>query len=70
MNTEPWDFAEGVASHLGVAKDSVCWWIEPQVLPAHEIGHLRKFKLSQVGKWVRAGGVDEPDAGANGRSTR
>ena len=56
MTSEPWVSVEDVANHLGVAKDSVYRWIETRSLPAHKIGRLWKFKLSEVDEWVRAGG--------------
>ncbi|MDN5935213.1 MAG: hypothetical protein L0H75_03415 [Nitrosospira sp.] len=28
-------------------------------MPAHRVGRLWKFKVSEVDDWVRAGGVDE-----------
>lgn len=59
--TEPWASVEDVAQHLGVAKDSIYRWIDHRGLPAHKIGRLWKFKLSEVDVWVRAGGVDSPD---------
>ena len=55
---EPWASVEEVAKHLGVAKDSVYRWIDHRGLPAHKIGRLWKFKLSEVDHWVRAGGAD------------
>jgi excisionase family DNA binding protein len=58
MTAEPWASVEDVAKHLGVAKDSVYRWIEARSLPAHKIGRLWKFKLTEVDEWVRAGGVD------------
>lgn len=60
---EPWASVEDVAKHLGVAKDSVYRWIEARKLPAHRIGRLWKFKLSEVDEWVRAGGAQEDDGG-------
>lgn len=53
MITEPWASVEDAAKHLGVAKDSVYRWIETRSLPAHKIGRLWKFKLSEVDEWVR-----------------
>jgi excisionase family DNA binding protein len=58
VTTEPWVSVDGVAKHLGVAKDSVYRWIEARSLPAHKIGRLWKFKLSEVDEWVRAGGAE------------
>ena len=55
---EPWTSVEEIARHLGVAKDSVYRWIERRSLPAHRIGRLWKFKVSEVDEWVRAGGAD------------
>ena len=54
---EPWVSVEDVARHLGVAKDSVYRWIEGKGLPAHRIGRLWKFKLSEVDAWVRGRGA-------------
>ena len=56
--TEPWTSVDDIAKHLGVAKDSVYRWIERRSLPAHRIGRLWKFKVSEVDEWVRAGGAD------------
>ena len=55
--TEPWTSVDDVAKHLGVAKDSIYRWIERRSLPAHRIGRLWKFKISEVDEWVRAGGA-------------
>jgi len=54
MTVEPWVSLEDVAKHLDVAKDSVYRWIDHRGLPAHKIGRLWKFKLSEVDKWVRS----------------
>jgi len=56
---EPWVSVDVVASHLGVARDSVYRWIERRKLPAHRIGRLWKFKVSEVDDWVRAGDANE-----------
>lgn len=58
-SAEPWVSVEVVAVHLGVAKDSVYRWIDGKRLPAHRIGKLWKFKLSEVDDWVRAHGTNE-----------
>lgn len=56
---EPWVSVDDVAHHLGVAKDSVYRWIERKGLPAHRVGRLWKFKLSEVDKWVKKGGASQ-----------
>lgn len=55
---EPWVSVDAVANHVGIAKDTVYRWIESKGLPAHRIGRLWKFKLSEVDEWVRSGGAD------------
>ena len=64
---EQWVSVEDVAGHLGVAKESVYRWIEKKSLPAHKVGRLWKFKLSEVDAWVRAGGADSKQS-ATGRN--
>jgi excisionase family DNA binding protein len=65
--SEGWVSVHDVAKHLGVANDSVYRWIETRDLPAHKIGRLWKFKLSEVDDWVRAKGADGPlDIGKGG----
>ena len=59
---EPWVSVEEIASHLGVAKESVYRWIEAKGLPAHKMGRLWKFKVSEVDEWVRAGGASAESA--------
>jgi excisionase family DNA binding protein len=70
MTTEPWASVEDVAKHLGVAKDSVYRWIESRNLPAHKIGRLWKFKLSEVDERGRAGNADGHDDGADEKGGR
>ena len=57
MTAEPWVSVAAVAAHLGVAKDSVYRWIEQKNLPAHRVGRLWKFKVSEIDEWVRDGGA-------------
>jgi excisionase family DNA binding protein len=56
--TEPWTSVDEIARHLGVAKDSIYRWIDRRGLPAHRIGRLWKFKISEVDEWVRGGHAD------------
>ena len=50
---ERWVGVGDVAAHLKVAKDSVYRWIEQRKLPAHRVGRLYRFKLSEIDEWVR-----------------
>lgn len=57
MSNKPWVTANEVAHHLGVAKDTVYRWRERKALPAHKVGRLWKFQLSEVDECARAGGA-------------
>ena len=57
MIAEPWVSVDEIATHMGVAKDSIYRWIEAKGLPAHKMGRLWKFKISEVDEWVREGGA-------------
>ena len=53
--SEPWVKVEDLAEHLSVAKDTIYKWIASRNLPAHRVGRLWKFKISEVDEWIRAG---------------
>ena len=56
---EPWVSADVIAEHLGVTKDSVYAWIATKNMPAHRVGRLWKFQVTEVDDWVRGSGDDE-----------
>jgi excisionase family DNA binding protein len=62
---EPWVSVDVVARHLGVARETIYRWIDPKGLPAHRIGRLWMFKLSDVDNWVRAGGAENLTVGGS-----
>lgn len=51
--------ADAIAEHLGVTKDSIYTWIAKRDMPAHRVGRLWKFKVTEVDDWVRCSGADE-----------
>lgn len=58
---EAWLSAEDIAAHLGITKDTVYSWVAEKGMPAHKVGRLWKFQVSEVDGWVRGGGAAEPD---------
>ena len=56
-------------THLGVARDTVYRWIDQKHLPAHRVGKLWKFKISDIDEWVRSGGADESQIGGGASKT-
>jgi len=68
---EHWVSVEEVATHLGVNKDTVYRWVVKKGLPAHRVGRLFRFKLSEVDEWVRTGGAGEDSTmGTKGNARR
>ena len=61
MKNEPWVSLDQIASHLGVSRDTVYRWIDQQHMPAHKVGRLWKFQISEVDEWVRVGNESESD---------
>jgi len=61
---ERWPSFEEITEHLGLARDTIYRWIEQKGLPAHRLGKLWKFKVSEVDDWVRSGGAGEAQSGA------
>lgn len=54
-NTEKWSSLEEIAEHLGVSKDTVYRWIADKQMPAHKVGKLWKFKITEVDEWIIKG---------------
>ncbi len=53
---EGWVGIADVAAHLQVARDSIYRWVETKDFPAHRVGRLLRFRLSEVDEWVRTSG--------------
>ena len=58
-SSEKWVSVEEVAQHLKVKPDTVYKWLERKVMPAHKVGRLWRFKISEVDRWVKSGGAAE-----------
>ena len=53
---EGWVSVAEVAAHLRVTKDSIYRWVDARDFPAHRVGRLLRFQLSEVDEWVRTNG--------------
>lgn len=53
--------ADDIAAHLGVTKDTVYSWIADKAMPAHKVGRLWKFQVTEVDDWVRNGEAVVPE---------
>ena len=54
-NTENWISITEAATYLGVKADTIRAWIKKTDIPAHKIGKLWKFKISELDEWVKSG---------------
>jgi len=61
---ERWLSVEEIAQHLGVKRDTVYKWIEKNTIPAHKVGRLWRFKISQVDAWVESDKAKKVKTGA------
>jgi len=66
---EGWVGIEDVAAHLKVAKESIYRWVDSKGFPAHRVGRLLRFKLSEVGEWVITRSGDAFASAASGKMT-
>ena len=67
---EGWVGIADVAAHLQVARDSIYRWVDSKGFPAHRVGRLLRFKLSEVDEWVRAGHDKDASSSYGKRNTQ
>ena len=41
-----------IALHIGVSKDTIRNWIKNESMPAHKVGKLWLFRVSEVDQWI------------------
>lgn len=56
---ERWLSVGEIAAHLGINRDTVYKWIDRKRMPAHKVGRLWKFQVTEINEWVRAGKAAE-----------
>lgn len=52
---ERWLSAEEIAAHLGVNRETIYRWLSRKKMPAHKVGRLWKFLVSEVDAWAKGG---------------
>ena len=61
MEHERWVTVDDVAIHLGVTRDSIYRWMNKKKLPAHQVGRVWRFRLTEIDEWVRSGQAASDD---------
>ncbi|MDD3888742.1 MAG: excisionase family DNA-binding protein [Syntrophomonadaceae bacterium] len=59
QHIEKWSSMETITDYLGVSRETVLQWISNRNMPAHKVGRLWKFKISEVDNWIRSGSAAE-----------
>lgn len=67
---EGWVGIEAVAAHLQVAKESIYRWVDSKGFPAHRVGRLLRFKLSDVDEWVTTSGGNDSGSNPTGKTRK
>lgn len=57
LELEPWLSVEEISRYLAVSKETIYRWLDKEMIPAHRIGKLWRFKPSEVDDWVMYGGA-------------
>jgi len=57
--TDRWLSVQEIAQYLGISKETVYRWLDKGKIPAHRVGKLWKFKISEVDNWIKTGGAEE-----------
>jgi excisionase family DNA binding protein len=53
--SEQWVSVDQVALHLNVKALTIYKWLERKKIPAHKVGRLWRFKISEVDQWIKDG---------------
>lgn len=59
---EKWSSMDTITDYLGVSRETVLQWISNRKMPAHKVGRLWKFKISEVDVWIRSGGAADKES--------
>lgn len=52
---ENWVSMSKITEYLDVSRETILQWITGRQMPAHKVGRLWKFKISEVDEWIRSG---------------
>ncbi len=50
---------EQVAQHLNVKTFTIYKWLERKDMPAHKVGRLWRFRISEIDDWVQPGSAEK-----------
>ena len=58
---ENWVSMSKITEYLDVSRETILQWITSRQMPAHKVGRLWKFKISEVDEWIRSGSAADDE---------
>jgi len=55
FSVDRWYSLVEIMQYLGISRDTVFTWIAERNMPAHKVGRLWKFRISEIDEWIRSG---------------
>ncbi len=55
LSSQRWLSVAEIATYLGIKQDTVYKWLERKNMPAHKIGRLWRFRLTEIDQWICSG---------------
>ena len=59
---ENWVSMNKAMEYLDVSRETILLWISNRNMPAHKVGRLWKFKISEIDEWIRSGAAADDDS--------
>ena len=60
-DVENWVSMNKIIEYLDVSRETILHWIGSRNMPAHKVGRLWKFKISEIDEWIRSGAAADED---------
>lgn len=54
-SAEKWLSMNEMKEHLGASRESIVQWVNNKNMPAHKLGRMWRFKISEVDEWILQG---------------
>lgn len=59
MTESKWLTLVEICDYLKVSRETILNWINKKNMPAHKVGRLWRFDVTEVDQWIKSGVADE-----------
>lgn len=59
MTESKWLTVVEICDYLKVSRETILNWINKKNMPAHKVGRLWRFDVTEVDHWIKSGGAAE-----------